>query len=523
MISRSMEQSFFMEGTLRICSSLDIEKALGGCFEFIRQYIPVEEIYLHFYHRDTASTHSFAMADKDGGRPVDITIKWPKHLANWVERDDFPREVIVNKADEHPFFKYALKIMKREKISILLVTLTVDKNWVGAVTLWATDWERFAQKHLDLFLLLKKPFAIAMSNYRQLKELAKLRDNLADDKNYLQQQLQMTTGTEVIGAEFGLKNVMEMVRQVSFLDSPVLLRGETGTGKEVIANAIYNLSSRRRGPFIKVNCGAIPKSLMGSELFGHEKGAFTGAIRSNRGRFERADGGTLFLDEIGELPLDAQVHLLRVLQDKTIERVGGNKTIEVNVRIIAATHRNLEKMIHEKRFREDLFFRLHVFPIIIPPLRQRKMDIPELLKYFLTKKKRELGFANVPELDQGILDYLTQYDWPGNVRELENMVERALILNPNGPIIFEKPTTRLEYDDPNSAQKNEPGPLLLNQVITMHIHSILNMTGGKVNGKNGAAQLMGVNPSTLRNKMRKMKIPFGRNETDATKRRPNHK
>ena len=350
-----------------------------------------------------------------------------------------------------------------------------------------------------------------MSNYRQYKSLTELKDNLADDKDYLQQQLQMTAGNEVIGADFGLRQVMEMVPQVAALDSPVLLRGETGTGKEVIANALHNLSSRQYQPFIKINCGAIPDSLMDSELFGHEKGAFTGAMKRSRGRFERADGGTIFLDEIGELSLDAQVRLLRVLQDKTIERVGGNRTMNVNIRVIAATHRDLEKMIREKRFREDLFFRLQVFPIIIPPLRQRKMDIPALVQHFLIKKCRELGFAKIPNLANGSMDHLSQYDWPGNVRELENMVERALILNPSGPIVFENLPYNLEGDDNSSIRTNKPDKLLLDQVIDKHIRSVLHMTGGKVNGNDGAARIMGMNPSTLRHKMRKMQIPFGRN------------
>ena len=302
---RDME-TFFMEGTLRICGSLELEKAFGDCFELIGRHIPAEEMYLHHYDCGTGRTHVFAMADKNGGRPIDQTFDWPEHLERWLESDTFPHNIIVNQADEHPLFKYVLKTLGRSKVSVILVRLAVEENWIGAVTLWAKGWNRFAQAHLDLFLLLKRPFTIARSNNRQYKALVKLKDNLADDKHYLQRQLQLKTGNEVIGAEFGMKNVMDMVRQVAALNSPVLLRGETGVGKEVIANAIHNLSGRREGPFIKVNCGAIPESLMDSELFGHEKGAFTGAVKRSRGRFERAEGGTIFLDEIGELSLDAQ-------------------------------------------------------------------------------------------------------------------------------------------------------------------------------------------------------------------------
>ncbi|HTP05168.1 MAG TPA: sigma-54 dependent transcriptional regulator, partial [Nitrospirota bacterium] len=213
------------------------------------------------------------------------------------------------------------------------------------------------------------------------QEVSRLKDMLADDNRYLQRQLLSVSGSEIMGADFGLKAVMNMVRQVAPLDSPVLLMGETGTGKEVIATAIHRFSPRREGPFIRVNCGAIPDSLIDSELFGHEKGAFTGAISQKRGRFERAHKGTIFLDEIGELPPQAQVRLLNVLQDREIERVGGTESIPVDIRILSATNRNLQAMVASGQFREDLWFRLNVFPIMIPPLRQRKEDIPALVHH----------------------------------------------------------------------------------------------------------------------------------------------
>ena len=502
---------FFREATLHICGSLEIEKALGGLFDYIQNFIPLDEIYLHHFIPDSSHTHVFAMADKKGSRSMDIKIKWSAEVVDWMQRDSFPLNILANKADEHPVLKYALKPMNKSNVSMIVVRLSVEGEWVGAVTLLANEWDRFTQEHLNLISALKRPFTIALSNNRQYRELLDLKDLLADDKRYLQQQLQMTISHEVIGADSGLRKVMEMVRQVSSLDSPVLLQGETGTGKEVIANTIHLISNRSDGPFIKVNCGAIPDSLMDSELFGHEKGAFTGALKRSRGRFERADGGTIFLDEIGELSSNAQVRLLRVLQDKTIERVGGSKTISLNIRVIAATHRNLENMIKENKFREDLFFRLQIFPIVIPPLRQRKMDIPALVQHFLLKKTTELGFTEVPELAPGSQDFLKQYSWPGNVRELENLIERALILNPTGPIDF----YYLPFSPDNNAtnDKNETGPdiLLLDEVISKHIKAVLKMANGKVNGEKGAAKLLGMNASTLRHKMRKMGIPFGRN------------
>jgi transcriptional regulator with GAF, ATPase, and Fis domain len=289
-----------------------------------------------------------------------------------------------------------------------------------------------------------------------------------------------------------------------------MLRGETGTGKEVIAGVIHHLSSRRSGPFVPVNCGAIPDSLMDSELFGHEKGAFTGAFERKRGRFERAHGGTLFLDEVGELSPSSQVRLLRVLQDKKIERVGGSDLIDVDVRIIAATHRNLEILMQKGQFREDLYFRLQVFPIIIPPLRHRLMDIPALVQHFLTKKSKAMGFEKIPEVRPGVLNKLNGYHWPGNVRELENMIERALILHPRGPVEFDEVPPLLAKTEDRQAIPVLPESLSVDQLVIKHIQSVLDMTSGKINGKNGAAELLGLNASTLRQKMRKLNIPFGR-------------
>jgi len=506
------EQEFFMEGTLRICGSLEINKALKSCFDFISKYIPVEEIYLHYYRRESGSTRIFAMADRQEGRLMNLVMDWSDDNRARLESGTFPLNIISNQADQHPLFGEIVRKMGWKKTSIMLIRLEVEDRWIGAVTLWADGWNRFTKEHLELFLLLKHPITIALSNVRQYQDLLGIKNVLADDKNYLQRELQRVLGNEVIGADFGLRHVMEMVRQVAPLSSPVLLRGETGTGKEVIANAIHNFSNRREGPFIKVNCGAIPETIMDSELFGHEKGAFTGALKKTRGRFERADGGTIFLDEIGELSSNAQVRLLRVLQDKLIERVGGSQSISVNIRIIAATHRNLEEMIQEKRFREDLFYRLQVFPIPIPPLRERTVDVPALVHHFLIKKTRELGFTRIPDIAPGALDKLSNYHWPGNVRELENLVERSFIINPEGPIQFDEPGVRQS----NQRTASKIGPhddlLTLDQANAVHIRQVLKITGGKVGGKNGAAQILGINSSTLRHKMRKLNISFGRKQ-----------
>jgi hydrogenase-4 transcriptional activator len=302
------------------------------------------------------------------------------------------------------------------------------------------------------------------------------------------------------------------VGQVAPLDSPVLLQGETGTGKEVIANAIHYSSPRKDGPFIKVNCGAIPETLLDSELFGHEKGAFTGAISQKRGRFERADKGTIFLDEIGELPPQAQVRLLRVLQEKEIERVGGTSSIRVDIRVISATNRNLQEMVASGRFREDLWFRLNVFPIMIPPLRQRREDIPALVHHFMDRKSKELKLAERPVLAPGALDRLKAYDWPGNVRELENLIERALIQSRGGMLSFETlsaPQVPGGRERTRDAGRNRT-VLSLDEINVQHIRQALENAGGKINGPGGAAQILGLHPNTLRGRMNKLGIPYGR-------------
>jgi len=348
--------------------------------------------------------------------------------------------------------------------------------------------------------------------------LLELKELLSEDNRFLHSELRQIAGEEIIGADFGLRGVMDMVRQVAPLSSPVMLLGKTGTGKEVIAGAIHNLSPRKDDPFIVVNCGAIPENLVDSELFGHEKGAFTGALSRKRGRFERANGGTIFLDEVGELQPEAQVRLLRVLQEKEIERVGGTEQIKVDIRVIAATHRDLEAMITEGKFRDDLYFRLNVFPIAIPPLRDRRGDIPSLVHYFIQKKSREMDLRGTPTLTPRALERLTGYFWPGNIRELENLVERSLILSRGEPLSFNdfqtplKPKRSYEQGKETILHRDNQGrdSLALDAILSLHIRRVLDMTSGRVGGKQGAAYLLNINPSTLRKKMRKLGIPFGR-------------
>jgi formate hydrogenlyase transcriptional activator len=303
---------------------------------------------------------------------------------------------------------------------------------------------------------------------------------------------------EIIGGSTALENVFFRVEQVAPQDATVLLLGETGTGKGVVARAIHGRSRRKDRPMITVNCSALPANLIESELFGREKGAFTGSGDRQMGRFELADNGTLFLDEIGEMQMDLQTKLLRVIQDGEFERLGGPKTIKVDVRIIASTNRNLENEIRRGRFREDLFYRLNVFPITIPPLRQRKEDIPLLVDYFVAKFNKKTG-KKIETVSKDTLNVLREYDWPGNVRELESIVERAVITSQGtGLKILDRFVNPLKTGEPGA----QDGKVLVD-VERDHIFKALEKTGWRIEGKNGAAAMLGLNPSTLRGRMRK--------------------
>ena len=503
------ENEFFREATLRICSSLDIETAMWRSLQFLQGFIPVDMMFLHLYERDLGAMRTIAMATASQGKKLDHLTALSKEVRTRIEERQ-PHLMILNQPESEPLGKTMFQALGKPDSSGLVLHLDVEDKRLGALSIVAEGKNRFTEEHARFVSLLNEPFAIAFSNTLKHEEVLRLKDLLADDNRYLHRELLRLSGDEIIGGEFGLKRVMEMVRQVAPLNSPVLLLGETGVGKDVIANAIHYSSPRKDGPFVKVNCGAIPETLLDSELFGHEKGAFTGAISQKRGRFERANQGTIFLDEIGELPSPAQVRMLRVLQYKEIERVGGTNPIPVDIRLIAATNRNLEEMVKTKQFREDLWYRLHVFPIHVPPLKERKEDIPALLRHFLERKSRELKLPTPPLLARGVIDRLMDYHWPGNVRELENMVERALILNKGEPLTFDGLPGDKQANRSSIPGKPQDHSLNLDAIVSNHIRRVLELTNGKVHGKGGAAELLGINPSTLRNRMNQLGIPYGR-------------
>jgi len=315
----------------------------------------------------------------------------------------------------------------------------------------------------------------------------------------------------VIGAEKGLARVMEQVELVAGMDTSVLLMGETGVGKGLIASEIHNSSARKNGSFVNVNCGAIPETLVDSELFGHERGSFTGAVIRKQGRFERANRGTIFLDEIGELSLSSQVRLLHVLQSHRIERLGSTDSLLIDIRVISATHRNLDAMVSAGTFRKDLWFRLNVFPIQIPPLRQRKSDIPDLVRYFIRKKASKLNLHRPVKIGEKGIRQLLDYHWPGNVRELENIIERAMICCGNRHLDFSGliPGNGMTLHPVCNANELDSF-LSLEQVNRLHIRRALASAKGKINGPGGAAQLLNIHPNTLRKRMDRLGICYGK-------------
>ncbi|HNS09808.1 MAG TPA: sigma 54-interacting transcriptional regulator [Candidatus Ozemobacteraceae bacterium] len=507
-------EEFFREVALRIHSSLEVDEAIKATFNYMCDFIPMDMMGMYLVEDVD-----------DGGVKVFSVSRYGQRLLN--EPDDIREPILWLNSKEVSELEAFEKSQKKsitidnfgnfpapmlkifaniERYSMLKMEID-SGGYRGCSLVIAKEGKNvYRQHHADLLLSVMKPFSIAMSNAIRYRELLQLKEGLIDENQAMKTELERAGGDLIVGADFGLRRVMEMVKTVSRTSSPVLLLGETGTGKEVIAKKIHQTSPRRDGPFVRVQCGAMPESLLDSELFGHERGAFTGAVAVNKGRFERANNGTIFLDEIGELSPEAQVKLLRVLQEKEYERVGGQHTLKIDVRVIAATHRNLLEMVHAGKFREDLWFRLNVFPIELPPLRQRKEDIFSLVQYFMVRKARELNLPVNQSLAPGTLERLLQYDWPGNVRELQNVVERGLIVCNGQPI--EIPASYF-LGRAAVARSSESRMDTLENVVRAHLSRVLETTRGRIEGPGGAAEILALNPSTLRGKLRKYRIPFG--------------
>jgi formate hydrogenlyase transcriptional activator len=361
----------------------------------------------------------------------------------------------------------------------------------------------FDPQEFELLGIFADQAGMAIKSAHLFTQLERYRDRLQVENAYLQEEIRTERGfEEIIGRSSALRAVLRRVTQVAEMDTTVLLTGETGTGKELIARAIHGLSPRKDRPMIKINCGAIPQGVVESELFGHERGAFTGALQRRLGRFELADKGTLFMDEVGELPLDTQVKLLRVLQEQEFERLGGGRPIKVDVRLVAATNRDLDAEMAGGRFRTDLYYRLNVFPIRVPPLRERADDIPSLVRYFLDHFQRKLAKPLRGVTPAG-MRRLMDYPWPGNIRELQNVLERASVLASSPIVDVSAALVGVERAVPDAIPVVDERIVTLDEHERQQIRRALEEAAGKIHGPGGAAQLLGVNASTLRSRMEK--------------------
>ena len=421
--------------------------------------------------------------------------------AGWVMEHKAP--LLLDRMDTERFPAPVTRLMKDDGVqSAIFLPLQTRNGVLGTMSVASVEPHAFQEDHVTLLAQLARQVAIAVENALAFQQIAQLKDKLASERLYLEDEIRSQYNfEEIVGESAALQHVLQQVETVAPTNAGVLILGETGTGKELIARAIHNLSPRRARTFVKLSCAAIPTGLLESELFGHEKGAFTGALTQKLGRFELADGGTLFLDEVGEISLELQSKLLRALQEHEFERLGSTRTQKVDVRVVAATNRDLLKMVGEGEFRSDLYYRLNVFPIQVPPLRQRREDIPLLVRYFAQKFSRAME-RQIEIIPGATMQRLQQWDWPGNIRELSNLIERAVILS-SGPAL-QVPLTELVA--PAGAAALAADTATLEQNEREHILRVLRETRGVIAGPNGAAARLGLKRTTLHFKMKKLGI-----------------
>jgi formate hydrogenlyase transcriptional activator len=509
--------------TTRITSSLDLREVLRAIAANIREVMHADGVAVSL--PDTASRKSrvFALDFPHSKGVIKEELFFTPSTAAQKAMDTL-KPVVIDAREPEEFVSGTTDIAVAEGIKALCLIPLVNRGRVlGILGISRTTETPFRPEDVDFLGRASGQIAVAIENALAYQEISELKDKLAQEKLYLEEEIRTDSGFErIIGKSAALKRVLQMVETVAPSDSTVLLLGETGTGKELIARAIHDRSRRKDRTFVKLNCAAIPTGLLESELFGHEKGAFTGAIAQKVGRLELADQGTLFLDEVGDIPIEIQPKLLRVLQEREFERLGSTHTRKVNLRLVAATNRDLEKMVADREFRSDLFYRLNVFPIRVPSLRERKEDIPLLVSYFAQKfaKQMQKKIESVPSV---AMKALTAWEWPGNIRELENFIERAVILTRGEAL--EAPLTELRKPETATAaeagvDKNSrtarkatssrpnvnPGAEEYERKQREEILDALNACKGRVGGSDGAATRLGINRTTLLYRMRKLGI-----------------
>jgi len=497
------------------CHNIEMHQSLPQIRTVLQKYLPISQILIrcpNLEHRqfETLATDFGEYSLKEAiFTPVVCDQPTIDSFLFWHQKGEFFAGPIDQQEDN------ASWLLPEELLSdneVIALPLTSHFNLFSYLVLIAKENTSFKEENLTIVKQLQEPFSAVVENDLHFRELIRLREAAEADKNALLAKLSRKKIEDtIIGAENGLAQVMERVRLVAKTDLPVLILGESGTGKELIARAIHRQSPRANGPFIRVNCGAIPSELIDAQLFGHERGAFTGAFETRKGWFERADGGTLLLDEVGELPLPAQVRLLRVLQDGWMERVGGKKPIKVDVRVVLATNRYLAKMVEQGQFREDLWYRISTFPIYLPPLRERLQDMKALAEHFAQRSAIRFGLPLVLPTQQDI-EILCSYSWPGNIRELASVIDRAALLGDGKKLEIRKALGwSANFEKRPIHNQNIAGNNVLhslNEVIKQHIIRALERTKGKVEGPNGAAAVLNINPNTLRSKMRKLGIDW---------------
>jgi len=511
-------QHSLLEINNAIITNLTRDALFASAYVAIRRVVSFDRAAFLLYQPESNNLKLLSMEGEDDseffrvGKEYDLE---ESRISAWVlehqavaRRGDLKRE--QQSANEK-------RLVADENIqSYCVVPLVSMGQSIGTFAVWSETQNRYSESDAELLREVANQVALAIANMKSYEEIASLKARLEKENVYLQEEIRTEHNfEEIIGDSPSLRALLRRVDQVAPTDSTVLIYGETGTGKELIARAIHDRSNRKNRPLVKVNCSAISAGLVESELFGHVKGAFTGAFERRIGRFELADGGTIFLDEVGELPLDTQVKLLRVLQEREFEPVGSNRSVRVDVRIICATNRNLEASIKAGTFRSDLYYRLNVFPLEVPPLRERRLDVEQLAKFFISRYARNLG-KKITGISDSATQKLLSYSWPGNIRELQNVIERALILS-TGPILdLETELTTVSSSPVPSEQPLEVPPVLLdadqspmktlNEVEREHILAVLQQTHGVIDGSNGAAKTLGMHPNTLRHRMEKLGI-----------------
>jgi len=508
--------------TSRITSSLDLREVLRAIAANIREVIQADLVTVSLPDRASGQIRVFAVDFPHGkGLIKEDLIVAPSPAAK--KAMDTLKPVVLDSRESDECVSETTDIGAAEGIKAKCIIPLVNRDRVLGILCPARTTETpFVPEDVDFLSRASGQIAIAIENALAYHEISELKDKLAQEKLYLEEEIRSDSGFErIIGKSAPLKHILQLVETVAPSDSTVLLLGETGTGKELIARAIHDRGRRKDRTFVKLNCAAIPTGLLESELFGHEKGAFTGAITQKIGRLDLADQGTLFLDEVGDIPIEIQPKLLRALQEREFERLGSTHTRKVNVRLVAATNRNLEKMVADREFRSDLFYRLNVFPIRIPSLRERKEDIPLLVSYFVQKFAKQMQ-KQIESVPSAVMKGLTAWEWPGNIRELENFIERAVILTRGKAL--EVPLTELRKTETemavdavvnkkraarkafSSGPDINAGPEEYERKQREEIIQALTTCKGRVGGTDGAAIRLGISRTTLIYRMRRLGI-----------------